>query len=84
MSYNPTYRRNEEGRLQETDASIRRSISDTFGFQQKKIVLLEASYYTIEGSEGSLTYCHDCTFSVCGVAYWTNFDVIARAESYDV
>lgn len=83
MSYNPTYRRNEDGRLQETNASIMRNIASTFGFQYKKIILLEASFYTVEGSEEDFTYCHDCTFCVCGVAYWTNFDIIARAEYYD-
>lgn len=82
-NYAPTYRRNEDGRLEETSASIRRNIAATFGFQYRRIVLLEANYMTIEGSEESLTYCASVAFSVNGMGYWTNFDHISRAEAYD-
>lgn len=85
MSYDftPTYKRNPEGRLEETQASIKRNIAATFGFKYDKIILLEADYMICEGSEENISYCRACVFSVNGYGYWTNFNYINRADSYD-
>ena len=83
MGYTPSYKRDEWGRKVETSASIRRNIAETFGFQYKRIVLMEASYMTIEVDGDSWTYCNNASFSVNGVGYWTDFAHIARNEAFD-
>lgn len=51
----------------ETSESIKRHISDAFGFSYGKIVLMEATYQ--RDDEDGKSYCSGVSFRVCGIGY---------------
>lgn len=60
---------------EESTTSIKRHISQRFGFMQSKIVLLEGSFRAGR--------CTSCAFAVCGFGYTTDFETFERSEAYD-
>lgn len=60
----------------ETNASIKRRISEKWGFMQSKIVLMEGSF-------NHLGVCKCISFQVCGLGYDTDFDTLDRSECFD-
>lgn len=62
-------------RLIESNASIKSRIAECWGFQRKRIVLLELGYH-----DG---WCDHATFRVCGLGYSTDFHNLAMEPVWD-
>lgn len=59
----------------ETNAQLKRRIADKWGFQYKRIVLMEGS--AVGGVYDSVS------FQVAGIGYFTDFDNLYRSEIWD-
>lgn len=71
--------KSENGVKYETHASIKRRISEKFGFQQKKIILMEGSSSSSFGGY----ICDSVAFQVCGLGYWTDFETLQMDPAYN-
>lgn len=83
MTTKTTYRRSYDKAAEETQASIKRHISHMFGFKQKNIVLLEASYDSFYFADTVYNYCTSVAFSVNGIGYETDFETLYMNEAYN-
>lgn len=62
-------------RLIESNASIKSRIAECWGFQRKRIKLLELGYHN--------GWCDHASFSVRGVGYSTDFRNLVMDPAYD-
>lgn len=68
----------------ETKASIKRRISENFGFKAKSITLLEASYDRLFVDNGiGYLIADKVAFSVNGIGYTTDFQGLTMNEAFD-
>lgn len=77
------FRRSYDKAGEETHASVKRHIAQMFGFKQKSIVLLEASYDSFSFADTVYRYCDSVAFSVNGIGYETDFDTLTMNDAYN-
>lgn len=75
-----TYRRNDDGVLEETVASIRRRIATVHGFKPGGITLLEGDAKSTEIVGETHLYYTSMTFEVCGVYFCTDFKTLTMLD----
>ena len=86
MGYRAAYKKDRFGHFIETNHSIKRHLSDRFGFKVNAIVLCETSFETfIDFSQRHYIYCDQVDFQVCGIGYSTSngFNELLRNRSWD-
>lgn len=84
--FKSTYKKDRFGHYRETDHSIKRHLSERFGFKVSAIVLCEASFDTfIDFSQRHYIYCDQVDFQVCGIGYSTSncFSELLRNRTWD-
>lgn len=84
MTTKTTYKTIESGIKEETQASVKRRLSDLFGFMPSRIVLLEGGCKCFDGTDGIRYYFYtDIAFAVNGIGYKSDFVSLMMDESYN-
>ena len=86
MASRTSYKKDEYGVLVETVPSIKRHISDKFGFKLNSILLMEASFEPWVDFRGQrYSFCDQVDFQVCGIGYSTccAFGDLVRNAAFD-
>lgn len=75
-----TYKRNDDGILEETTASIKRRIAHAHGFTSSKVTLLEGSADSFTVLDNTHLYYTSMTFEVCGAYFSTDFKTLTMLD----